>query len=223
MLVPAAWSFLDWARRTHRLLRPSDAYRPLGAGRWALDVFHINYSLSIPVITVFLAVGSATASLSLASLPLPYLLTTIGAQALLGVTLCYFPSARYPVRFSSLPAGSVPRPPVYIMIEDIVAVNGGGQKEYRQALDARYKASPVFRRMLLVLTWVWGTCSFALGVVLLVLIGAASAPQYLKFKEIVFTLSWSLPWVFAGIGSWLTIRWVQKILNEEKSQVTIGA
>ena len=35
---PALWSSIDWARRTWRMVQPSDEYRPLGAGRWTVSL-----------------------------------------------------------------------------------------------------------------------------------------------------------------------------------------
>ena len=218
-IIPSTWSFVDWARRVYRLSQVSDEYRPLGAtSRWTWDFFHISSSLSIPIVTVFFALGSATANQSVISLPLPFLLTFIGFQILLGAAVYTFaPGSPSPVRLSSIPAGSPVRPPVYSIVEDIVAVNGGGGKRYRQAINDRYEASPVFRQLLCEMSWFWGVPAFLLVVVLLVLTGIGSRPGNSTFLQVSYVLNWTLPWAWAATMAVVTIRWVQQRLREEKA------
>ena len=47
------------------------------------------------------------------------------------------------------------RPGIYTTIEDVIAVDTGTGRLYREALDARYEASPLFRRMLRQLDLFW--------------------------------------------------------------------
>jgi hypothetical protein len=61
-----------------------------------------------------------------------------------------------PVRFSSTKRGSVMKPGVYVLIEDIVAVDGGGGQEFREALLARYESSKGFQRLVEQMNWFWG-------------------------------------------------------------------
>lgn len=44
---------------------------------------------------------------------------------------------------------------MYTIIEDIIAVDGSGNLEFRHALDKRYRASPEFRNMLATLSLFW--------------------------------------------------------------------
>ena len=151
-------------------------------------------------------------------MPLPFLLTLTGLQLLLGAASYTFaPDHQTPIRFSSLQAGSLPRPPVYTIVEDIVAVNGGGGKTYRQAINTRYESSPVFRKMLNEMSWVWGSSSFLLGLVLLILVGVGSNPEHETLRQVAYGLSWLLPWLFAAMAGFGTIKWVQKRLKEEKA------
>jgi hypothetical protein len=53
-----------------------------------------------------------------------------------------------PFRISSTPKGSAMPTALYVLIEDIIAVDGGGGQLYRRALRDRYLASPYFRQML---------------------------------------------------------------------------
>ncbi|KAI4146879.1 MAG: hypothetical protein LQ340_005769 [Diploschistes diacapsis] len=89
------------------------------------------------------------------------------------------------VRLSSMPAGSSVRPPVYTIVEDIVAVNGGGGKAYRRAIDQRYQRSPVFQRLLSEMSWAWGLWTSALGIVLIILIAVGSRPGYETLRQVL--------------------------------------
>lgn len=61
-----------------------------------------------------------------------------------------------PFRISSTPKGSVMPTALYVLIEDVVAVDGGGGQVYRYALRTRYLSSPYFRRMLFEMNCFWG-------------------------------------------------------------------
>lgn len=60
-----------------------------------------------------------------------------------------------PFRISSTPQGSVMPTALYVLVEDIVAVDGGGGQIYRYALRTRYLSSPYFRRMLVEMNYFW--------------------------------------------------------------------
>jgi hypothetical protein len=68
-----------------------------------------------------------------------------------------------PFRLSSLPAGHIAHPGIFTIIEDIIAVDGGGGVKFRAELVARYDASPLFRRMLHRLDGFWGFGAFICG------------------------------------------------------------
>ena len=65
--------------------------------------------------------------------------------------------------FSSTKRGQVMKPGVFVLIEDVVAVDGGGEMAFREALCKRYEASAVYRQMLVQLNWFWATGSMAVG------------------------------------------------------------
>ena len=69
-----------------------------------------------------------------------------------------------PFRISSIPKGATVRPTVYTIIEDIIGVDTGTGRQYRQALNARYEASPRFRRMLAQVNLFWGLPAVLVGV-----------------------------------------------------------
>ena len=65
--------------------------------------------------------------------------------------------------FSSTKRGQVMKPGVFVLIEDVVAVDGGAETAFRERLCKRYEASPVYRKMLMQLNWFWATGSLAVG------------------------------------------------------------
>ncbi|KAI9816930.1 MAG: hypothetical protein M1827_001575 [Pycnora praestabilis] len=207
------FTLVDVSRRTYLLLRQNDDSRPLGGDRWTIDFFHFNYVLNIAIITALFVAGTAsqTPHLKLIALPVPYLLTYLSTEFIVFTTISILsPSARTPVRISSIPPGAPLRPPVYTIIEDIVAVNGGGGKAYRQALDDRYLASPLFRKMLAELSLFWGIGGFVVGIVLIVLIGTID-------EQVVYGLAWAVPWIWVAACTPLTIGWVRRRLAQEKA------
>lgn len=70
-----------------------------------------------------------------------------------------------PFRISSTPKGSVMPTALYVLVEDIVAVDGGGGQIYRRALRDRYLASPPFRQMLWEMNCFWGGGSIIFAVI----------------------------------------------------------
>lgn len=87
-------------------------------------------------------------------MPVPSLLFVAAGIELLG-TLGYMFNVRLPFRNSSLAKGQLSRPGVYTIIEDVVAVEGGGGRTFREELDKRYQASPEFKSMLMKLSFFW--------------------------------------------------------------------
>ncbi|KAJ6134801.1 hypothetical protein N7523_001123 [Penicillium sp. IBT 18751x] len=113
------------------------------------------------------------------------------------------------VRISPTPKGSVLPTALYALIEDVVAVDGGGGQMYRYALWTRYLSSPYFRRMLLEVNCFWSGESITFAVAITTVIITVSEP-------VAYTLGWSL--LFAWASSWtlITIPWVQSDLRREK-------
>lgn len=122
-----------------------------------LDAFQINFIISINLITVQIVVSVIQ---STPIIPLFAMITStsliLSGVRMAGTFFLYYAKVKIPVRISSLPAGHIVRPAVYTLIEDIIAVNGGAGTKYREELNARYEASPLFRRMLNRLDGFWG-------------------------------------------------------------------
>ncbi|KAI5282481.1 hypothetical protein KEM54_002712 [Ascosphaera aggregata] len=148
-------------------------------------------------------------------MPLPTVLYYFGFVYLtLDILRAY--GFKAPFRISSTPKGSVMPTALYPLIEDIVAVDGGGGQMYRQALRSRYLASPMFRQMLFEMNCFWAGGA----------IGSATLSTILVFTlppDAAYAVGWSLPFVWAAIWTAITIPWVQWFLRREKkawSQLT---
>jgi hypothetical protein len=77
---------------------------------------------------------------------------------------------KLPFRMGSLDAGNVVRPAVYYIVEDVVAVDGNGGFEYREAFMARYESSKVFRGMIWTLSVLWMLAFYVFAAVFTVLV-----------------------------------------------------
>lgn len=87
-------------------------------------------------------------------MPLPTVMFYFGSVhlSLDILRMCGF---KAPFRISSTPRGSVMPTALYVLVEDIVAVDGGGGQKFRYALRTRYLSSPYFRRMLFEMNCFW--------------------------------------------------------------------
>lgn len=114
-----------------------------------------------------------------------------------------------PIRMSSIPKGAQLRPCIYTIIEDVVAVDGGGGTAYREALNRRYEASHVFRTMLRRLGVFWALGAEITAVVCTILI-------FTLHDDTSYVIGWSVPFVWAGVWAMATIWYVKKELKREK-------
>jgi hypothetical protein len=81
-----------------------------------------------------------------------------------------------PFRISSTPKGSVMPTALYVLIEDVIAVDGGGGQIYRYALRTRYLSSPYFRRMLFEMNMFWAGGSIVCAAGITAIIFTTSKP-----------------------------------------------
>ncbi len=203
----------EYACRGYLLLKKSPKYRPLNSSPrfWAFDSLHWLLSGPYAVIAGVLIGGSILHG------PLQRVLATPMALAFIIVGVVFVVNGiavqqkwrlRY-FRMSSFVKGALTPPITYSIIEDAVAVDGGGGRRYRSALMTRYSASPKFRALLRHMTWFWGIPSLVIGVVLLALIFTVK-------REVAYGLGWGLPAVWAGIWVLMTIFWVRRVLRDEE-------
>lgn len=78
--------------------------------------------------------------------------------------------ARAPFPISSVRTGSLARPSLYAIVEDVVAVDGAQGTAFREAWNKRYLSSLHVRRLLTNLSWYWGVSGVAVAVALTILI-----------------------------------------------------
>ncbi len=114
-----------------------------------------------------------------------------------------------PFRFGSLEAGNVVRPAVYYIVEDVVAVDGNGGIEYREAFTARYESSEVFRGMIWMLSLLWMVAFYVFAGVFAVLV-------FRLPREAVYAVGWAGPFPLAGLMAVWTIFYVKAVLREEE-------
>jgi hypothetical protein len=139
------------------------------------------------LVTAVLASGTGEEppNIRQASMPQAIVLYLAGSQLVITGAMHAF-KLKTPVRLSSTPAGGLTPPGVYVLTEDIVGVDGGGNESFRQLLADRYEASPRFRNMLAQLNWFWGVGS-------LVVAGVVTVLTYvLEDLNIVFALGKSM-------------------------------
>ncbi|KAF7966735.1 hypothetical protein HWV62_37259 [Athelia sp. TMB] len=204
--LPTMFNFL---RRMWGLCKKDPSRRPIGSRRGWLDFFQINFALIFALVTSQLILGTVTPEpiLPLLSMPHSTVLLLVGSQLIATHFMTLF-SLRIPFRISSLPRGSIARPSIYTIIEDIVGVDGGGRLDFRERLNARYEASPVFRRMLFRLNAFWGFGGVGLAAILVAIVWTVPG-------TVAFGIGWITPIIWACIWAFLTIRYVKASLVEE--------
>ncbi|KAJ5166010.1 hypothetical protein N7492_006306 [Penicillium capsulatum] len=203
-------SVVEYFYRLYNLFRKDSRARPLNARKSWLDFFHINFTIVWLILAVELVVGSVPKEpyVRLIAMVLPTVMFYFGIVhlSLDILRMCGF---KAPFRISSTPKGSVMPTALYALIEDVVAVDGGGGQIYRYALRTRYLSSPYFRRMLFEMNCFWsgGSIIFA---------AAFTAVIFTVQENVAFTLGWTLPFAWAGLWTLITIPWVQSDLRREK-------
>ncbi|PGH03658.1 hypothetical protein GX51_03922 [Blastomyces parvus] len=201
----------EYFYRFYTLYRKGSVVRPLNARRSWLDFFQINFTIVWLILAVELIVGTVQKEpfIRLLAMPLPTVMYYFG---IVHLTLDILRANGYqaPFRISSTPKGSVMPTALYVLIEDIVAVDGAGGQKYRRALRNRYLASPYFRQMLFEMNCFWGGGSIIFATVTTILI-------FTTPRDVAYVIGWSLPILWAGIWTLITIPWVQADLRKEKA------
>ncbi|KAL2692309.1 hypothetical protein Neosp_002715 [[Neocosmospora] mangrovei] len=203
-VVTTIWggpTYLEFAIRTLRLMKVDRFYRPLGTNsRWCFDMLTWASTLTITVVTALFIIGSAPHNVWLRVLCMP-------APAIL----------YSPFRISSTAKGEQVLPGAYYFIEDVVAVNAGGGRPYREALAARYKASPRFRRMVYVQSWFWSIPALILAIPLTVISVIPQVPA-----TGAYGVAWAVPFLWATLWGIITIKWCKKDMARERREWEAG-
>lgn len=116
-----------------------------------------------------------------------------------------------PFRFGSLEAGNAVRPAVYYIVEDVVAVDGNGGVEYREAWTERYERSAGFRRMIWTVSVVWMVAFY---------VGAGVFTVLVLWLPVVavYAVGWAGPFPLGGLMALWTIYYVRSVLREEEEE-----
>ncbi|KAJ6099222.1 hypothetical protein N7467_000757 [Penicillium canescens] len=203
-------SVFEYFYRLYNLFRKNSRARPLNARVSWLDFFQINFTIVWLILAVELIVGSVPHEpyVRLIAMVLPTVMFYFGI-VYLSLDIFRMMGFKAPFRISSTPKGSVMPTALYALIEDVVAVDGGGGQIYRYALRTRYLSSPYFRRMLFEMNCFWSGGS-------IVFAAAITAVVFTVEEPVAFTLGWSLPFAWAIVWTIITIPWVQSDLRREK-------
>ncbi|CEL08857.1 hypothetical protein ASPCAL12002 [Aspergillus calidoustus] len=203
-------SVFEYFYRLYNLFRSDSTTRPLNARKSWLDFFHINFTIVWLILAVELITGTVPEEpyVRLVAMVLPTVMFYFGVVYLTLDILraCGF---RAPFRISSTPKGAVMPTALYVLIEDVVAVDGGGGQMYRYALRTRYLSSPYFRRMLVQMNYFWAGGS-------IIWAAAITAMIFTTPQDAAFAIGWCVPFVWAGLWTLITIPWVQSDLRREK-------
>lgn len=143
-------------------------------------------------------------------MPLASMLYAFGTELLIVDALRFF-QVPAPCRISSIPKGAQLRPGIYSIIEDVIAVDGSGGTDFREALNRRYEASHVFRAMLRRLGEFWAIGAQSAAVLTTILVFT------LDSKDAAYVIGWTLPFIWAGIWVGATWWYVRRKLAEERT------
>jgi len=176
-----------------------------------LEFFHINTLITIALVEIELVVATAPQHpiLKLCAMPSPTICFYYGGVLTLSAIFTKL-KWKLPFNMSSTPKGHAWRPAMYAFIEDCGAIEARGEMVYREKLNARYEASPLFRQMIMQLSWFWGLGLIGIGIVATVLVFTIT-------DNVAFGLGWGVPFVFMIIWALLTVVFTRRSLTREKA------
>ncbi|EME89458.1 uncharacterized protein MYCFIDRAFT_55867 [Pseudocercospora fijiensis CIRAD86] len=210
-------------QRTYYLLTNRKSCRPLGMtsppNKWYknwsnFDYFQWNYLFGFTALTILISVGTSIPSLPPTSVSLSALMLYVCLELIL-VEICIALKIPAPFRFSSIPKGAPLRPGVFIVAEDVVAVDGKQGGAWRQAWNDRFEADFEFQRLCRVLDWAWGVSGLC---IVAVIWGLALSSDTVN-EEVAYAIGWGLPWIWGGVMTILTIRMAKKMLRRQRARV----
>ncbi|KAG9239857.1 hypothetical protein BJ878DRAFT_530347 [Calycina marina] len=214
-VITAIWggpTYVEFAIRSLRLIKKEHFYKPLGVEkRWAFDITNWILILFISTVTALLIIGAAPHEvfLRVLSMPGPAILFCLSGPIFFLSVFNMF-GWKAPFQISSTKKGDLVLPGVYYILEDIVAVNAGGGRPFREGLAARYNASPIFRKMLRDQSWFWSVGGILMGIACTIVV----CIQEVK-KEVAYGIGWGVPFLWAGIWAAITVTWVRSVMHRE--------
>lgn len=204
-------SGLEWAYRSWRLWR-QEWVRPFGGKKNGFDFFHISYTIGYTIALIELIVGAAPHDpfVRLCAMPAPSFIVFFGGE-LLFFSILHRLHFLTPFQISSLPKGVPMRPMTYTILEDVIAVDTGAGRAYRQAINERYEASHQFRVLLHRVDLFWAVPALLVGVACMVVAGIPQVPQ-----TIGYGIGWGVPPLWVGLWAVITTFSVQHFLRKER-------
>lgn len=116
---------------------------------------------------------------------------------------------KIPFRFGSVDENHILRPAIFYMVEDVVAVDGEGGMEYRQAFNSRYEESLIFRNMIWKLSVAWMVEFYLMAILVTMLVMRLPVVA-------VYAVGWAAPFPIAAIMAMATIYFVKRELRRER-------
>ncbi|ATZ49419.1 hypothetical protein BCIN_04g05720 [Botrytis cinerea B05.10] len=208
-------SFAHYGFRSLKLFRAKTAprWRPVGWTKWGmLEFLHINFMIAITFVELELIIGTIPHHpwVRLCAMPSPTICYWFGFMFLFSAVQT-MRKKPLPFNMSSTEKGKLWRPALLAIIEDAGGVEGQGGVVYRSNVLRRYEVSPIFRRMMMVLTWFWGIGLVCIAIISTVII--MTLPE-----NIGFGIGWGLPYCFGFVWVCLTMVFVKMQLRKEKRQ-----
>jgi len=206
-------TYIEFAVRSLRLTKKENFFKPLGANkRWAFDITNWILVFTIAVVTTLLIVGAAPhiVFLRVLSMPAPAILFCLASPIFL-ISLYNARRWKAPFRISSTDKGEKVLPGIYYIAEDIVAVNAGGGRPFREGWAARYNASPLFRKMLRDQSWFWSIPGIIVAMACTAVICIHSVP-----KSVAYGIGWGVPFLWACIWATITVPLVRAVMRQER-------
>jgi hypothetical protein len=180
------------------------------ANKIQLEFFHINFLIAISIVELELIIGTIPHDpwVRLCAMCSPTICYWFGFVFVASAILTHM-KRPLPFNMSSTEKGKPWRPALLAIIEDAGGIEGQGGVVYRSNVMKRYEVSPIFRRMVLILTWFWGVGLICIAIVSTVLIMCLPV-------NIGFGVGWGLPYVFGFVWVLITMTFVKMELRKEK-------
>ncbi|KAF4632188.1 hypothetical protein G7Y89_g5935 [Cudoniella acicularis] len=223
LTIPTAvlgiFTVIALVERIWKLVQLSPEFRPLKSPRYALDIFQWGYFAALIMISALISSTLLRGDtdndehefqIRLLSIPAPILMCFLATLTLISLILNGL-QVKLPFRFGSSDAGNVVRPAIYYIVEDVIAVDGNGGVEYREAFTARYDGSPLFRKMIWTLSLVWMLAFYLFASVFTILV-------FKLPKAAVYAVGWAGPFPLAGLMAVWTIFYAKSVLKKEEDE-----
>ncbi|KAL2174025.1 uncharacterized protein P884DRAFT_332404 [Thermothelomyces heterothallicus CBS 202.75] len=201
---------IEFGLRCIKLIWMGDTYRPRGGTRWSFDFTHWTLSFGYTVMTAILIGASIPHDPLVRPLAIPVSLFFAQVGCQLVWSGCMNRARRpAPFKISSVPKGARVPPMVLTIVEDIVGVDGAGGRKYRDAVMARYEASPRFRHMIAQQNWFWAAGALIDSIGTFIVIWTVP-------ERVAYGVGWGSPLIFVVIWTTITVHWVRLSLRREK-------